>query len=86
MKFFLLSITLKMSKRDPSIFCYYNDNVLQGLTVIFVDDFLWSGTFDFEANYISRLCKNVVIGKENHSLFRYLGLYLKENDSGITLD
>lgn len=54
--------------------------------MIFVDDFLWSGTFDFEANYISRLCKNVVIGKENHSLFRYLGLYLKENDSGITLD
>ena len=35
---------------------------------------------------ISKLSKNFVIGKENHSVFRYLGLHLEENDSGITLD
>ena len=86
MKSFLLSIGLKMSKGDPSIFYYYNDNVLQGLIAIFVDDFLWSGTNDFETGYISKLRKNFVIGKENHSVFRYLGLHLEENDSGITLD
>ena len=65
-KSFLLSIGLKMSKGDPSIFYYYNGNVLQGLIAIFVDDFLWSGTNDFETSYISKLRKNFVIGKENH--------------------
>ena len=75
-----------MSKGDPSIFYYNNDNVLQGLTAIFLDNFLWSGTNDFETSYISKLCKNFVISKENRSVFRYLGLHLEENDSGITLD
>ena len=64
-KFFLLSIGLKMSKGEPSIFYYYN-NVLQDLTAIFVDDFSWSGANDVETNYISKLRKNFVIGKENH--------------------
>ena len=53
--------------------------------MIFADDLLWFGTCDFETNYNSRLRKNVVIGKQNHFLFRYLGLHLEENDSGITL-
>ena len=48
-----------------------------------MDDFLWSSTNDFD---ISKLRKNFVIRKENHSVFRYLGLHLEKNDSGITLD
>ena len=43
-KSFLLSTGLKMPKGDPSIFYCYNDNVLQGLSAIFVDDFLGSAT------------------------------------------
>ena len=83
-KSFLLLIGLKMSKGHPSIFYNYNDNVLQDLIAIFVDDFLWSGTNDFETAYISKLRKNFVIGKENHSGSRYLGKprYLEENNSG----
>ena len=50
--------------RMTSIFYYYNDDMLQGLTSTFVDDFLRSGTNDFETNYISKLRKNSVIGKE----------------------
>lgn len=64
MKSFLISIGLKMSKGDASIFYYDNDDMLQGLTSTFVDDFLRSGTNDFETNYISKLRKNSVIGKE----------------------
>ena len=47
---------------------------------------MWSGTNDFETSYTSKLLKNVVIGKENHSAFWHLGLHLEENDSGISLD
>ena len=73
-KSFLLSTGLKMSKGDPSIFYYYDDNILQGLIAIFVDDFLWSGTNDFEKGYISKLRKNFVIGKVNHcfSISRFI--------------
>ena len=85
-KYFFSSIGLEMWKGDPSIFYYYNDRVLQGLIAIFEDDFLWSGTNDFETHYISKWHKNIVIGKENHSAFRYLGLHLEENFPRITLD
>ena len=73
-----------MSKGGPFIFYYYN-NVLQILAAIFLDDFLRSATNDFETNYISKQCKNFVIGKENHSVFWYLSLHLEENDHEITL-
>ena len=55
-----------MSKGDPSIFYYYNDNILLGLIAIFVDNFLWSGKNDFDTGYISKQGKNFVIGKEDH--------------------
>ena len=75
-----------MSKGDPSIVYYCNYNILQGPIAIFVDDFIWSATNDFKTNYISKLRKTFVIGKENHSAFQYLGLHQEENDFGITLD
>ena len=58
-----------MSKGDPSIFYYHQNNKLIGLIAIFVDDFLWSGTNEFEANFISKLRKAFAIGKENHFSF-----------------
>ena len=75
-----------MSKWDSSIFYYYSDNVLHGLIAIFMDDFLCSSTNDFKTSYISKLRKNFVIGKENHSVFWHLGLHLEKNYSGITFD
>ena len=51
-----------------------------------MDDFLWSGTDDFEKDYISKIRSSFIIGKENHSVFQYLGLHLNEHDSEITLD
>ena len=85
-KSFLLSIGLQMSKGDPSIFNYYNNNVLQGLIAIFVDDFLWSSNNDFKTGYISNVHKNFVLSKEGHSVFWYLGLHPGENDFGTILD
>ena len=58
MKCFLLSIGLKISNGEPSIFYYYNDSMPHSLTATFVDDFLLSDTNDFKTNYISKLHKN----------------------------
>ena len=85
-KTYLLSIGLVMSKADPALFYYHDNNNLIGMIAIHVDDFLWSGTNDFETNFISKLQKTFMIGKENQSIFQYLGINLKENDSKITID
>ena len=83
-KTYLLSIGLVMSKADPALFYYHDNNNLIGMIAIHVDDFLWSGTNDFEIN--SKLQKRFMIRKENQSIFQYLGISLKENDSKITID
>ena len=67
-KTYLLSIGLVMSKADPALF-YYHDNNITGIIAIHVDDFLWSGTNDFETNFISKLQNTLMIGKENQSIF-----------------
>ena len=87
MNSFLLSIGLTILKGDPSIFYYSKNNQLTGFIAIFVDDFLWSGTTEFEKEYITTKIRNTfIIGKESHSVFQYLGLHLNEHDSEITLD
>ena len=85
-KWYLLSIGLVMSKADPALIYYHDNNNLIDMIAMHVSDFLWSGTNDFETNFISKLQKTFMIGKENQSIFQYLGINLKENDSKITID
>ena len=56
-KAYLLSIGLVMSKADadPALFYYHKDSNFTGMIAIHVDNFLWSGTTDFERNFISKL-------------------------------
>ena len=44
-----------MSKGDPSILYYFNDNILQGLIAVFAQDFLWSGINDFQTDYFKAM-------------------------------
>ena len=85
-KNYLLSIGLVMSKADPALFYYHKDNNLIGMIAIHVDDFLWSGAKEFEINFISKLRNMFVVGKENQSAFKYLGINLVEKNSDITID
>ena len=41
----LLSLNLKMSKGDPSLFYYYQNDKLLGIVAIHVNDFLWAGEY-----------------------------------------
>ena len=42
-KIYLLSLGLVMSKADPALFYYHDNNNLNGMIARCVDDFLWSG-------------------------------------------
>ena len=75
-----------MLKADPALFYYHDSNNLIGMIAKHVDNFLWSGTNDFETNFISKLQTTFMIGKENQSIFQYLVINLMENDSKIIID
>ena len=85
-KWYLLFIGLVMSKADPALIYYHDNNNLIGMIAMHVSDFSWSGKNDFETNFISKLQNTLMIGKENQSIFQYLGINLMENDSKITID
>ena len=82
MKPVLLSLKLKVSKSDPSIFYYYKNNKL---LAIVADDFLWAGDVLFSKDIIAAICKIFVIGKIPKNVFRYLGLELNQNIQNKTL-
>ena len=86
MKSVSLSSKLKMSKGDPSIFCYYKNGKLSGIVAIHVDDFLWAGDVSFSKNIIPAFYKIFIIGKTSKNAFRYLGLELNQDTQNITSD
>ena len=75
-----------MSKADPSLFYYKNNNELEGIVTIHVDDFLNAGSEYFFQELIPKIRKKFTVGKECNTAFRYLGLDLKENNNGISLN
>ena len=82
----LISLDVKMSKADPSLFYYHHNNEPQGIIAIHVDDFLWCGNDYFFRNVIEKIHNQFIIGKEFNTAFRYLGLDLKEYKDHILLD
>ena len=44
MKTFLLTINLKVSRSDPSLFYCINESSIIGYVAIHVDDIIWAGT------------------------------------------
>ena len=52
-----------MSKANPALFYYHEYNNLIDMTAIYQDDFLWSGTNDFELNFKISKCFNNMKGK-----------------------
>ena len=43
-----------------------------------LNDFLWSGTNDFEKNFIAKLRNMLMIEKENQPIFQFLCINLME--------
>ena len=73
-----------MSKADPSLFYYQNNNELEGIITIHVDDFLSAGNeFFFLKIPFPKYVKSLHWGKNTD--FRYLGSDLKEHKNYISL-
>ena len=82
----LSSLSVQMCDLDNSLFFWYNKGNLEGIICIYVDDFLWSGTRQFEEEVIKKLKGKFLIGISASISFTYVGLSIKSYDDGITID
>ena len=76
----------KCSKLDPAVFTYHQNSELLGILIIHVDDILWSGTEEFVNDVILKIRSTFSISSENRSAFKYIGLHLSQDQTGIHLD
>lgn len=73
----------KMSSVDSALFIWHKNDCLQGLIAVHVDDFLWAGNDDFYELTIQKLNDTFTIGKEESKSFKYLGINVTHNSTGI---
>ena len=75
-----------MSRSDPSLFYFVNENHVCGFIALHVDDITWAGNSNFEEAVINKLRTKFLIGEENDIPFRYLGLDISStNPNELTL-
>ena len=81
----LLSHGCLQSSIDPGLFYYRADGKLQGLFIMHVDDFIWSGTRRFCDEVIEKVRTAFLCGKEADNAFKYIGLDVEHAEDGILL-
>ena len=83
----LVALGCIQSSLDPSLFYSKGeDGELQGILVSHIDDFLHTGTSEFESNVIKKLGERFLAGKVAGEQFIYIGFQIHQVKEGITLD
>ena len=70
----LTSLSAKRCSLDSSLFMWYKNGKLEGMVSIYVDDFIWAGSTNFEICVIEKLRSKFLIGSSASRSFRYVGL------------
>ena len=82
-------LTLLSAKRcslDSSLFMWYKNGQLEGMVSIYVDDFIWAGSSNFENCVIEKLRSQFLIGSSASRSFKYVGLNVESTSEGVTVD
>lgn len=83
----LLSLGAKMSSLDSALFLWDKNRNVEGVICVYVDDFLWAGTKEFERQVIEPVSQVFLVGSSESRDFRYVGLNIVSNSDGsITID
>ena len=82
----LTSLSVKMCSLDKGLFMWYRNGQLEGIIVIYVDDFLWAGTTNFENCVVNILRTKFLIGSSSSKSFRYVGLNIVSEGEEIMVD
>ena len=82
----LTKLGVSISKYDKALFMWKENNVIQGIIVVHVDDFLWCGSDNFKENVIMPMKNIFKISKEYESAFKYIGIDLKQNKNYLIIN
>ena len=81
----LISLGCEQSSLDPALFYLKRDGILVGMIVSHIDDFLHSGSPEFE-EVLKKLRERFLAGKLEEGKFRYVGFNVCQKEAGILLD
>ena len=82
----LLNLGAKRCSLDSSLFMWYRDGHLEGIVSIYVDDFLYAGSTEFNKSVIEKLKSKFLIGSSASQSFKYVGLNIESTSEGILVD
>ena len=82
----LLNLGCEQSSLDPALFCWRYGSELQGMVACHIDDFLHSGSRQFDTKVMLKLRERFIAGKLEDTQFSYVGFQVYQNDTMITLD
>ena len=80
-----MKLGMRISRFDPALFIFQRGDSLEGIVCIHVD-FLLKGTKQFEEYVISKLRKDFLLGTTDSGNFKCVGLNIKQDADGISLD
>nr|CAB3262901.1 uncharacterized protein LOC100184952 [Phallusia mammillata] len=84
-KQFMLDHGAKISILDRAIFYWHDGNVLHGYISVYVDDFLWAGSNDFEHTIVKEIRRTFCVGKEQQKYFKYIGLEVDQSQDSVSV-
>ena len=76
---FLENMNCFRSSFDYGIFTWYDNQILSGVLLTHVDDFLYAGTTSFIQKIIDPLYKQFEISHQSTKAFKYIGLNVEQN-------
>ena len=76
----------KISPYDEAVFMWHNNDILIGVIVSHVDDFVYCGTVVWHKKVIHSLFKTFDIRETHRGSFKYIGLNVIQTNEGIIID
>ena len=82
----LLKLSCKQSHLDKAVFRWCYQEKLEDVVLLHVDDFFLTCFNLFNGHVVKKLIKKFKIGKRKSGHFRYVGLKIKKEDTGISVN
>ena len=71
---------MEQSLNDSCLFMYRKNNILEGLLIFHVDDYLSAGSEIFENEIMANLRMKYTFGKVEQKNFTFTGIEISQND------
>ena len=82
----LLGLGGTQMSTDQAVFLWFDsNNVLIGIMVIHVDDFIFGGDRNFHDNVILQFRSRFIVGSEESTAMKYIGVEVQQTLSGISM-